>query len=180
MPQDVSLKGPSGAVWNIMLTTRDDIVYFADGWQQFAKDHALKENDFLVFKYNGESVFEVLVFDRESLCEKATSYFVGKYKGCCCKEKDTNNISNAGVECGSPATLVHLNNIAEPSKTTKGKTSNDHVESCPKEFMPDAVTKTRTQKKRGRPPKVSNSFDDEFGDLFRLKYFFHIHSLLLY
>ncbi|XP_024629238.1 B3 domain-containing protein REM16 [Medicago truncatula] len=76
LPENVTLKGPSGVVWNIGLTTRNDTVYFMDGWQRFVKDHSLKENDFLVFKYNGESLFEVLIFNGESLCEKAASYFV--------------------------------------------------------------------------------------------------------
>ncbi|XP_065850936.1 B3 domain-containing protein REM6-like [Euphorbia lathyris] len=42
---------------------------FEDGWKQFVKDHDLKIGDFLVFKHDGDLVFNVLVFDRTT-CEK--------------------------------------------------------------------------------------------------------------
>jgi len=91
LPENVTIKGPSGVVWNIGLTTRDDIVYFVNDWQRFVKDHSLKQNDFLVFKYNGESLFEVLIFNGESLCEKAASYFVLE-----CRKAHTEQGGNKG------------------------------------------------------------------------------------
>ncbi|XVF74137.1 hypothetical protein PTKIN_Ptkin13bG0036000 [Pterospermum kingtungense] len=39
------------------------------------------ENDLLVFKFNGVSHFDVLMFDGGSLCEKASSYFVRRHTG---------------------------------------------------------------------------------------------------
>jgi len=110
----VTLKGPSGVVWDIGLTTRDDTIYSTNGWQQFVKDHSLKQNDFLVFKYNGESLFEVLIFHGESFCEKAASYFIlergqahTEQGGRKAKDTDTsvekvNTPSNGSVECGLP------------------------------------------------------------------------------
>jgi hypothetical protein len=142
LPENVTLKGPSGVVWNVKLTTRDDTLYFTDGWQEFMKDHSLKENDFLVFKYNGESHFEVLIFDGESFCEKAASYFVGKCGHAQTeqgdsKEKETNNYdeeisnaSNGGVECGSPEKFQRLNsgNVHTEQGGCKGKDTNNCVE----------------------------------------------------
>jgi len=98
LPENVTIKGPSGIVWNIGLTTRGDTIYFTNGWQQFVKDHSLKENDFLVFKYNGESHFEVLIFNGNSLCEKAAPYFVQK-----CGQ--AHSPSSGGVEYSSPEKL---------------------------------------------------------------------------
>ncbi|KAJ1419763.1 DNA-binding barrel domain superfamily [Sesbania bispinosa] len=209
LPENVSLKGPGGVVWNIGLTTRDDTLYFTHGWEQFVKDHSLKENDFLVFKYNGESLFDVLIFDGESFCEKAASYFVRKCGhaehggGCSSKRRDTDNSvdevntpSNGGVECVSPDKSVHLNSVqvpfAVPCETPNEKTYNGGVESaCAEQFMADAVpeqfvaepvtdteavavpvpsqtigkrisrsvyaVKPVQHKRRGRPPKASNS-----------------------
>ncbi|CAJ1972637.1 unnamed protein product [Sphenostylis stenocarpa] len=130
LPENVTLKGPSGVAWNIAMTTRDDTMYLAHGWQQFVKDHCLKENDFLVFKYNGESQFDVLVFDGGSLCEKASSYFVRKcghtevehVGGSLDKRRDTTDGPveeggiplNAGVECASPEKSVHANGTKQP------------------------------------------------------------------
>lgn len=107
LPDSVSLKGPGGAVWSIGLTTRDDTLHFTDGWQQFVEDHCLEENDLLVFKYNGESQFDVLMFEGESFCEKVASYSVRK-----CGHTKKRNIDDClkeakipfktGNECTSP------------------------------------------------------------------------------
>jgi hypothetical protein len=185
LPENVTLRGPSGVVWNVGLTTRDDtLLYFTNGWQQFVKDHSLKENDFLVFKYNGESHFEVLIFDGESNCEKAASYFVGKCDNVkaeqggstakdanICAEEVIDTASNGGVE--TP--------LVVPFGTTDGKTCNAGVRpASPEKLMADALTKTTTlqfpfqptgkrteklvnevtpvqTKKRGRPPKAGKS-----------------------
>ena len=74
----MTLKGPSGSTWQVELATDDDTMFFKHGWKEFVKDHFLEEKDLLIFKYNGESNFDVLIFDGQSLCEKAESYFVRK------------------------------------------------------------------------------------------------------
>lgn len=78
LPESVILKGPGGGTWRVGVTTTDDSLFFKHGWQEFVNDHGLAENDLLVFKYSGESHFEVLIFDGQSLCEKEVSYFVKK------------------------------------------------------------------------------------------------------
>ncbi|KAL2318634.1 hypothetical protein Fmac_032510 [Flemingia macrophylla] len=131
LPENVSLKGPGGVVWNIGLTTRDDTLYFTHGWEQFVKDHILREHDVLVFKYNGESLFDVLIFDGRSFCEKAGSYFVRRcghtddVGGSLNKQKETansldegNSPSNAGVECASHEKTISVNGMKEPMGVT--------------------------------------------------------------
>ncbi|KAE8653986.1 AP2/B3-like transcriptional factor family protein, putative isoform 2 [Hibiscus syriacus] len=78
LPETVTLKGPSGVIWDVGLTADDDVLFFDGGWTTFVKDHLLIDNDFLIFKYNGVSHFDVLMFDGKSLCEKPSSYFVRK------------------------------------------------------------------------------------------------------
>ncbi|KAL0438639.1 UNVERIFIED_CONTAM: B3 domain-containing protein REM16 [Sesamum latifolium] len=46
--------------------------------ESICEDHSLEENDILIFKYNWNSRFDVLMFDQESLCETEASYFVSK------------------------------------------------------------------------------------------------------
>lgn len=177
LPENVSLKGPGGVVWNIGLTTRDDTLYFAHGWKQFVKDHLLKENDLLVFKYNGESQFDVLIFDGGSFCEKAGSYFVRKcghtedVGGSLNKQKETansldegNSPSNVAVECASHDRTVNVNGMKEPMdvpfETPVEKTFNAGVESAGAEqvmpggvtiaFSPDAVPSETVNGKRVR------------------------------
>lgn len=75
LPENVVLKGPSGATWKVGTVADDENLLFKHGWQDFVKDHALEKNDILVFRYNGESSFNVLVFNQHSLCEKEAAYF---------------------------------------------------------------------------------------------------------
>ncbi|CAJ2675514.1 unnamed protein product [Trifolium pratense] len=175
LPENVTLKGPSGVLWNIGLSIRDDTVYFEDGWQRFVKDHSLKENDFLLFKYNGESLFEVFIFEGESNCEKAAAYFVGKCDNVKAdqggsKAKDTNTSAEEVITAsdgGSSEKFRRLNStgtpLAVPFETTNEKTSNAGAKSdSPEQFMADAVTKTapaalpvqRTSKRGAKKPVV--------------------------
>ncbi|XP_019458604.1 PREDICTED: B3 domain-containing protein REM16-like isoform X1 [Lupinus angustifolius] len=153
LPENVDLRGPSGVVWNVGLTSKDDTVFFTNGWRQFFRDHSLKENDFLVFKYNGESLFDVLIFDGGSFCEKASSYFVRKCGytengGACLitgevadnSVQKVNAPSNAGVQFASPEKSVDGNDLmvfeAVPFKTPTERTFNAGVESAsPEQFM---------------------------------------------
>ncbi|OWM83350.1 uncharacterized protein LOC116205829 [Punica granatum] len=74
--ENVFLKGPSGSIWKVGLAAEEEGLFFKRGWEEFVKDHhPLAENDVLMFKYNGNSLFEVLMFDHWSLCEKEASYF---------------------------------------------------------------------------------------------------------
>ncbi|CAK9178588.1 unnamed protein product [Ilex paraguariensis] len=74
----VILKGPSGTAWSVGLASSGDTLLFKHGWSAFVEDHSLEEDDVLVFKYNGDSRFDVVMFARLSFCEKEGSYFVRK------------------------------------------------------------------------------------------------------
>lgn len=73
--ENVILKGPSGLTWKVGLAAEEDGLFFKRGWEEFVKDHLLAEDDVLMFRYNLDSRFEVLLFDGGSLCEKEASYF---------------------------------------------------------------------------------------------------------
>ncbi|KAM7260526.1 hypothetical protein ACFE04_011199 [Oxalis oulophora] len=76
--QDVTVKSRGGSQ---MQKTRlanmlDNSVYFNHGWGEFVQKNFLKENDILIFNYNGDYHFVVLMFDGENFCEKECPYFV--------------------------------------------------------------------------------------------------------
>ncbi|GAB2230249.1 hypothetical protein Droror1_Dr00014507 [Drosera rotundifolia] len=77
-PRGVSLKGPSGATWDVDLVLRDGIMYFLNGWEKFAKAYSLEENDILIFKYSGSSSFDVVIFRGSTFCEREAGYFIRK------------------------------------------------------------------------------------------------------
>lgn len=106
LPEFVALRGPSGVTWTVGITAKEDTLFFKHGWQEFVKDHALGPNDMLVFRYSGESQFDVLMFDGQSLCEKEASYFIRKCghtepeSGCLAKRK-TRKISGEEAQASS-------------------------------------------------------------------------------
>ena len=54
---------PTGMKWIVKLTKRDGEVWFQNGWREFANCHALTVGSLLVFRYEGNSGFSVLIFD---------------------------------------------------------------------------------------------------------------------
>ncbi|KAG4208204.1 hypothetical protein ERO13_A03G116300v2 [Gossypium hirsutum] len=69
----VLLKGPSGYSWNVKLVQRNDDLLFDEGWADFVADHSLECGEILVFRYDGDLVFDVKVFDQSS-CEKEVAF----------------------------------------------------------------------------------------------------------
>ncbi|XP_077219145.1 B3 domain-containing protein Os01g0723500-like [Tasmannia lanceolata] len=65
----VILEDPSSRVWHVELSRKFNGTYLQDGWQEFAKAHSLRVSDFLVFRYDGNMRFSVLIFDKTA-CEK--------------------------------------------------------------------------------------------------------------
>nr|KYP41676.1 B3 domain-containing protein At1g49475 family [Cajanus cajan] len=64
----VMLKLPNGAKWEVHWTKCDhDDIYFEKGWENFAKHYSLSNGHFLVFRYEGGSQFQVLIFDGSAL-----------------------------------------------------------------------------------------------------------------
>nr|DAD40563.1 TPA_asm: hypothetical protein HUJ06_014886 [Nelumbo nucifera] len=85
----VSLRGPSGKTWKVEIVMDEDgRCFFQHGWNTFVQENSLKEKNVLVFRYTGNSIFDVLLFDQFSLCEKVSSYFPSKC-GCNLKESST-------------------------------------------------------------------------------------------
>lgn len=65
----IFLRLPTGAEWRVSWIKRNDDVLFLQDWKKFAHYWSLKHPDFLVFKYEGESLFEVRIFDPYDTCE---------------------------------------------------------------------------------------------------------------
>ncbi|KAI8542289.1 hypothetical protein RHMOL_Rhmol08G0127300 [Rhododendron molle] len=59
----VFLKVPSGAVWKVELERSSDVVWMRNGWKEFAKYYSIGYGHLLVFRYDGNCNFNVLIFD---------------------------------------------------------------------------------------------------------------------
>ncbi|KAG6502658.1 hypothetical protein ZIOFF_034944 [Zingiber officinale] len=71
----VILHGPSGSKWHVELGRSTEDTFLTTGWPKFVKDHSLNEYEFLVFQYDGNMHFTVLIFDT-SACEREDVFSV--------------------------------------------------------------------------------------------------------
>jgi hypothetical protein len=58
-----TLTTPNGHFWKVRLEKSDKEIWFHDGWQDFVDYYSIHYGYFLVFRYEGNSIFHVLVFD---------------------------------------------------------------------------------------------------------------------
>ncbi|KAJ4781169.1 B3 domain-containing protein [Rhynchospora pubera] len=71
----VKLTGPSGKAWQIEVLKTKNKLSLKSGWRNFVHTNKIDENDLLVFKYSGNSAFDVLIFD-PSGSEKVASFTI--------------------------------------------------------------------------------------------------------
>ncbi|KAL3725931.1 hypothetical protein ACJRO7_030899 [Eucalyptus globulus] len=60
------LNVPSGDVWKMEVRRQNDDFCLQDGWSDFVKHYSIKHGYFLVFRYEGNSVFHVVICDRST------------------------------------------------------------------------------------------------------------------
>lgn len=58
-----NLSVPDGSVWRISLKKADNKVWLHDGWKEFVQRYSISIGCFLVFKYEGNSSFNVHIFN---------------------------------------------------------------------------------------------------------------------
>ncbi|PIA52399.1 hypothetical protein AQUCO_01000341v1 [Aquilegia coerulea] len=60
----VVLKDPSSREWHVELGEDEGQIWFQNGWHEFMKYHSITYWHLLVFKYDGNSHFNVVIFDK--------------------------------------------------------------------------------------------------------------------
>ncbi|XP_022899195.1 B3 domain-containing protein At4g01580-like [Olea europaea var. sylvestris] len=63
----VQVTAYDGIIVTIRLERDDGRIYFADGWKQFFDHHNLQDAHVLIFEYNGNSTFNMTIFDHSRL-----------------------------------------------------------------------------------------------------------------
>ncbi|KAI8020241.1 B3 domain-containing transcription factor VRN1 [Camellia lanceoleosa] len=59
----VFLNVPSGAVWKVELMNSNEEVWLSNGWKDFTQYYSIRFGHLLVFRYDGNSNFHVIIFD---------------------------------------------------------------------------------------------------------------------
>ncbi|CAA2971110.1 B3 domain-containing transcription factor VRN1-like [Olea europaea subsp. europaea] len=59
----VKLSDPIDIIWCVRLVKVETTLWLHDGWEKFVEDHSIGYGYFLLFKYKGNSCFNVRIFD---------------------------------------------------------------------------------------------------------------------
>ncbi|XP_030462595.2 B3 domain-containing transcription factor VRN1-like [Syzygium oleosum] len=62
----VCLNVPSGDVWKMKLRRQNHDFWLQDSWSDFVKHYSIKHGYLLTFRYEGNSVFRVVIFNRSA------------------------------------------------------------------------------------------------------------------
>ncbi|XP_026402805.1 B3 domain-containing protein LOC_Os12g40080-like [Papaver somniferum] len=58
-----TIEVPSGSMWDVRLAKRRGAISFEKGWTEFMEFYSISVGHFLVFRYEGDSKFHVLIFN---------------------------------------------------------------------------------------------------------------------
>ncbi|KAI3946035.1 hypothetical protein MKX01_024791, partial [Papaver californicum] len=71
------LEAPAGIHWHVKLSKTEKGTFLQDGWQDFVSYYSLWDNEFLVFRYDGNMHFNVAILDNSG-CEREYAFPIGK------------------------------------------------------------------------------------------------------
>lgn len=74
IPKKAILKDFSGRSWQVGMEILGRHLHFKTGWEKFAIDHFLEYGDFLIFKYDGNSLFHVKIFGLNGCKKEVLNY----------------------------------------------------------------------------------------------------------
>ncbi|MCL7033074.1 hypothetical protein MKW94_010526 [Papaver nudicaule] len=92
------LEGPSGSQWPVKLCKTEKGTFMQDGWQDFVRYYSLWDNEFLIFRYDGNMNFNVVILHKSG-CEREYAFpmknrMVGRWSR---KRDGSTEISSARV-----------------------------------------------------------------------------------
>ncbi|KAL6954264.1 hypothetical protein U1Q18_039385 [Sarracenia purpurea var. burkii] len=90
IPSLTILKDLSGKSWHVEMEEAENGIFFKNGWEIFVNDHSLEFGNFLVFRYNGNSSFDVKIFGNNGCIKEGA--LANK-----CINKETSNIVKTAV-----------------------------------------------------------------------------------
>ena len=99
-----TLVSPLKKFWHVdVVRDGDDDVYFAGGWAEFVRANGLEEENFLLFRYEGNMVFTVKVFETSG-CIKDHGDVVATASTGAATLEQTAPRKRSGTACGSQPT----------------------------------------------------------------------------
>ncbi|XP_077218855.1 B3 domain-containing protein Os01g0723500-like [Tasmannia lanceolata] len=135
------LEGPTSRVWHVGLSRKFNGTYLQDGWQEFAKAHSLRVSDFLVFRYDGNMHFSVLIFDKTA-CEREDIFTSNSFQEPTLfhRPKKPGKPPKKSLDSGHFVSLqkaCEIDSKKHPSDSFRGKYKPSHI--------PDGVLRIQTE-----------------------------------
>ncbi|KAK3195659.1 hypothetical protein Dsin_026969 [Dipteronia sinensis] len=112
---------PNDRVWRVGLRKEEGKVWFCDGWHDFVEYHPIRAGHFLVFKYEKNSNFRVLIFDITG-CEIQYPYY-------CSSPEHDKSVHYDEME---NADSVEIIGSTTPNPSAFSSFTNNSFEKCPK------------------------------------------------
>ncbi|KAL2345782.1 hypothetical protein Fmac_007067 [Flemingia macrophylla] len=157
IPCKTTLVDHDRKLWDIYLEKIEGSLVFKNGWQQFAKEKGLEDEDFLIFQYDGKSTFDVKIFSRTGCRKVAASASCGKVVPTVILNEDSDLRCNK-IQRGSKR------KHSSPSLTTyrKSELKETNEESVSEEADEKPVLKgTRpSEEARCKPTRVTEESDN--------------------
>ncbi|XP_021274943.1 B3 domain-containing transcription factor VRN1-like [Herrania umbratica] len=121
MSSPALLKVPNGEIWKVELTKADGKVWLKNGWQEFLNHYSLEYGHFLVFRYEGNCNFHVIIFDRSAseIEYPYTSNNHGQHK----------ELPEEKIEESEDDDSIQILEVIAPSRKTREKSHLPYIES---------------------------------------------------
>ena len=135
-----TLMSPLGKFWHVDVVRDghggDSDVYFAGGWAEFVRANRLEEENFLVFKYEGNMVFTVKVFETSGCIKNYDDLVVS---GALLEQAAPRKRSSTG--CGSqPTSKGHGGTHAQKTRKVSDRSlTGDGVIQAKKQYKPRRI-----------------------------------------
>ncbi|KAI6695307.1 hypothetical protein NL676_023017 [Syzygium grande] len=101
VPKMALLKDTTGRSWPIKIAEVGNKLFFKSGWRDFVIDHSLEFADFLIFRYNRDSVFLVKIFGKNG-CRKEMTCRVNRPLAVVKTEEPADEVNEAEQEKKRP------------------------------------------------------------------------------
>ncbi|CAK9157297.1 unnamed protein product [Ilex paraguariensis] len=167
VPNHVFLKVPTGEVWQAELRKSNGVAWLENGWKEFREFYTIEYGHFLVFRYDGNSHFHVLIFDRStseieypfSANHSARTDFTGKFhaKTECVEVDDSVEIleefpasktrEKSPLSCSRPCKKTKTNRTCEEPNLNHGLQLEENGRDDVVEILDDFSPRQRTREK---------------------------------
>ncbi|KAJ4963137.1 hypothetical protein NE237_023076 [Protea cynaroides] len=162
-----TLEDSIGSHWCIKLRKTADGTYLADGWPDFVKDHSIYDFNFLVFGYDGNTCFNVLIF-YENACERDYVFKTKTNEGSAfsngAKKRDKSSETPDSVQKASKDDPGQCLPTFKPKELKKPKREDVELTSEPLSRTRFSLSRRRpaTEEEKAKVRKEAESFTSKF------------------